>query len=403
MAQATRDLAVLVRARTSLVEARTAASNQLWAVLAEHWPGAGAVFQKLISQIALAFLADYPTPQAAALLGEGRMGQFCRRHAYRGGKSARRAPRPAARGAQQRPTRSRRCAGRVVAGVRRPDPAPQRRDRAARARRRRARSPLTPRPRCSRLPRVANVSLAQLDRRDRPAAGTLRQPRTGSRHVRRRARDACVGQDPHRRFPLRRQQARPGRHHRLRRQLPALLGLGSRALPASPNPRCSPPPRRADRGPRLDPCHLGVLAHRHRLRPVTTPRRTARSNGLDQENSSDPWSCGSRRRRGERGIVCRRPEDRARCSPRVDLPGVGAQRVVVLQVAGSAPDTASGAAAGLDATVRRRSRSPTATTGRRGCVADLVEWGWKCRRRRWRRRWPVRVWWAGQRNAGSVP
>jgi hypothetical protein len=30
---------------------------------------------------------DYPTPQSAALLGEGRMRQFCRRHSYRGGKS----------------------------------------------------------------------------------------------------------------------------------------------------------------------------------------------------------------------------------------------------------------------------------------------------------------------------
>ncbi|MDV8070977.1 transposase [Rhodococcus sp. IEGM 1366] len=33
-------------------------------------------------------MADYPTPQSAALLGEGRMRQFCRRHSYRGGKSA---------------------------------------------------------------------------------------------------------------------------------------------------------------------------------------------------------------------------------------------------------------------------------------------------------------------------
>lgn len=87
VAQATRDLAALVRARTALVEARTAASNQLWAILAEHWPGAAVVFQKLTSQIALAFLTDYPTPQAAALLGEGRMRQFCHRHSYRGGKS----------------------------------------------------------------------------------------------------------------------------------------------------------------------------------------------------------------------------------------------------------------------------------------------------------------------------
>lgn len=85
--RATRELAALVRARTALVEARTAASNQLWAILAEHWPGAAVVFQKLTSQIALAFLTDYPTPQTAALLGEGRMGQFCRRHSYRGGKT----------------------------------------------------------------------------------------------------------------------------------------------------------------------------------------------------------------------------------------------------------------------------------------------------------------------------
>jgi len=70
LAQATRELAALVRARTCLVEARTAASNQLWAVLAEHWPGAALVFQKLTSQIALAFLAAYPTPRAAARLGE---------------------------------------------------------------------------------------------------------------------------------------------------------------------------------------------------------------------------------------------------------------------------------------------------------------------------------------------
>jgi transposase len=87
LAHATRELAALVRARTSLVEARTAASNQLWAILAEHWPGAALVFHKLTSQIALAFLADYPTPRSAARLGEGRMHQFCRRHSYRGGKS----------------------------------------------------------------------------------------------------------------------------------------------------------------------------------------------------------------------------------------------------------------------------------------------------------------------------
>ncbi|MBK6858235.1 MAG: transposase [Microthrixaceae bacterium] len=84
--EATRELGVLARARSAVVDARTAASNQLWAVLAEHWPGAAMVFQKLTSKITLAFLTDYPTPQAAAHLGEGRMGQFCQRHAYGAGK-----------------------------------------------------------------------------------------------------------------------------------------------------------------------------------------------------------------------------------------------------------------------------------------------------------------------------
>ena len=55
---ATRELGALVRARSSLVETRTAASNQLWAILAEHWAGAGVVFQKLTSDIALAFLTE---------------------------------------------------------------------------------------------------------------------------------------------------------------------------------------------------------------------------------------------------------------------------------------------------------------------------------------------------------
>src|SRR5665811_1126766 len=75
-----------VPARSALVQARTAASNQLWAILAEHWPGAAIVFQQLTSQVALALLTDYPTPQSAALLAEGRMRQFCHRHSYRGGK-----------------------------------------------------------------------------------------------------------------------------------------------------------------------------------------------------------------------------------------------------------------------------------------------------------------------------
>jgi transposase len=81
-----RELQALVRLREDHLRARTAASNQLGALLDAHWPGPKAVFFRLASPIALAFLADYPTPQAAARLGQARMASFCRRHSYRGGK-----------------------------------------------------------------------------------------------------------------------------------------------------------------------------------------------------------------------------------------------------------------------------------------------------------------------------
>ena len=47
--------------------------QQLGALLEAHWPGPKAVFFRLASPIALAFLTDYPTPQAAARLGQARM------------------------------------------------------------------------------------------------------------------------------------------------------------------------------------------------------------------------------------------------------------------------------------------------------------------------------------------
>jgi transposase len=81
------ELQALVRLREDHVRARTAASNQLGALLEAHWPGPTAVFFRLASPITLAFLTDYPTPQAAARLGQARMASFCRRHRYRGGKT----------------------------------------------------------------------------------------------------------------------------------------------------------------------------------------------------------------------------------------------------------------------------------------------------------------------------
>jgi hypothetical protein len=55
------ELRALVRLREDHVRARTAASHQLGALLDAYWPGPKAMFCKLASDIALAFLTDYPT------------------------------------------------------------------------------------------------------------------------------------------------------------------------------------------------------------------------------------------------------------------------------------------------------------------------------------------------------
>ena len=86
VAAVTRELQALVRLRDDHVAAKTAASNQLGALLDAHWPGAKQLFFRLASKIALAFLAEFPTPQAAAQLDQAELAAFCRRHAYRGGR-----------------------------------------------------------------------------------------------------------------------------------------------------------------------------------------------------------------------------------------------------------------------------------------------------------------------------
>jgi hypothetical protein len=85
---ATRQLQALVRVRADHLAAKTAASNQLWALLGAHWPGARTIWFRLASPIALDFLTSYPTPQATAGLTEQALAAFCRKHAYRGGKIA---------------------------------------------------------------------------------------------------------------------------------------------------------------------------------------------------------------------------------------------------------------------------------------------------------------------------
>jgi len=82
--EATRQLRALVRMRDDHIEARVAASNQLEALLNAHWPGAVCIFETVASDIALHFLDRYPTPDAAARLGETRLAAFLKRRCYSG-------------------------------------------------------------------------------------------------------------------------------------------------------------------------------------------------------------------------------------------------------------------------------------------------------------------------------
>lgn len=82
--QATLELQALVRAREDQVTARVTATNQLDALLAEHWPGAGVVFADLDSDIALAFCDRFPTPASARHLAPARMRDWLARQHYSG-------------------------------------------------------------------------------------------------------------------------------------------------------------------------------------------------------------------------------------------------------------------------------------------------------------------------------
>jgi len=84
----TKALRTVVRTRGDLVEMRVAATNQLSALLDAHWPGARAIFADVESPISLEFLTRYPTPVAAAHLGEKRMTAFCAKHGYSGRRTA---------------------------------------------------------------------------------------------------------------------------------------------------------------------------------------------------------------------------------------------------------------------------------------------------------------------------
>jgi transposase len=84
LADQTRALRALVRCRDDLVAQRVALANQLRALLESFWAGAAVIFADVESPIALAFLAEYPTPAHAAKLGPKRLARFLARNSYCG-------------------------------------------------------------------------------------------------------------------------------------------------------------------------------------------------------------------------------------------------------------------------------------------------------------------------------
>ena len=267
-----RELQALVRLREDQVRARTAAVNQLWAMLGNYWPGPRNLFHSLASQIALAFLTAYPTPQSAARLGEARMAAFLRRNSYRGGKSpalllARLRAEPQAPLALPATTLAAMVSAHVqqlrtlqaaITGIEHLIA-----DRVA----------AHPRARLLRhLPGVGTINLAQLLAEVGPILDRASLRRAGRHRMRHRAGHPRIRQDHRRLLPLGRQHPRPQGHHRLRPQRPDAITVGRQALRRRPRPRQAQPPRHPHRRPRLDPRHLGLLAHRHPLRPRYPPR-----------------------------------------------------------------------------------------------------------------------------------
>jgi transposase len=87
LSEETRALRSVVRARDDLVDQRVALSNQLQACLEAYWPGAAVIFSDVCSEICLAFLERYPTPESASRLGEVRLGSFLKKAGYSGRRS----------------------------------------------------------------------------------------------------------------------------------------------------------------------------------------------------------------------------------------------------------------------------------------------------------------------------
>jgi Transposase/Transposase IS116/IS110/IS902 family len=78
------ELRALTRDRDRLLATQQRTEAQLRAILEAYHPAPARLFSSLDRQVTLAFIADYPTPQAAAVVGEQRMARFLARNRYTG-------------------------------------------------------------------------------------------------------------------------------------------------------------------------------------------------------------------------------------------------------------------------------------------------------------------------------
>lgn len=78
------ELRALCRDRRRILETQQGIEAQLRSALEAYHPAVARLFSSVDRQITLAFLRDYPTPQAASRIGEARMRRFIERHGYTG-------------------------------------------------------------------------------------------------------------------------------------------------------------------------------------------------------------------------------------------------------------------------------------------------------------------------------
>lgn len=84
MSETLAELRALCRDRRCILETQQGIEAQLTAALEAYHPAAARLFSSVDRKISLSFIREYPTPEAAAHLGEKRMQRFVSRHGYTG-------------------------------------------------------------------------------------------------------------------------------------------------------------------------------------------------------------------------------------------------------------------------------------------------------------------------------